>query len=354
MIINCPECGHQVSDRAKTCPSCGIEIAGKITRNPETGEIQFKEEEPAAAVPAPRAPQQPAPKKKKKTGTVVLAVAVVIALALVGAGFYFYKTQESENEQRAYQNAMKSDEPAVLQNYLDMYAQAPQAHRDSIAAHLEALKQVDLDWTNALMSGSKAELEKYMLRHPNSVHNVEAKLQIDSLDWVAACQADTPEAYQAYINAHYEGTHYDEARLAYEHLDAQQVKPEDKQLISTLFQNYYRALSERDEALLTSTLDNVLTSFLHKANATKTDVMQYMHKLYEEDVNKLVYTLNNDWHIDKKEEEAGQYSYSVDFSVDQKTERTDAAKERFCTYKVQAKISTDGKISELNMKKIVQ
>lgn len=352
MIINCPECGHQVSDRAKTCPSCGVEIAGKITRCPNSGKIIFKTDATdAAAAPAP-APT-PAP-KPKKTGKIVIIVAIVMALIVAAVGFYFYTTQETANEQRAYENAMQSDEPAVLQNYLDIYTQAPQAHRDSIAAHLEALKQVDLDWTNALMSGSKAELEKYIQRHPNSVHIVEARLCIDSLDWVAACHADTPEAYQAYINAHYDGTHYDEARLAYEHLDAQQVKPEDKQLISNLFQNYYRALSERDEALLTSTLDNVLTSFLHKANATKSDVMQYMHKLYEEDVNKLVYTLNNDWHIDKTEEEAGQYSYSVDFSVDQKTERTDDTKERFCTYKVQAKISTDGKISELNMKKIVQ
>jgi hypothetical protein len=192
------------------------------------------------------------------------------------------------------------------------------------------------------------------MRHPNSVHVVEAKLQIDSLDWVTACQTDTPEAYQAYINTHHDGAHYDEARQAYEHLDAQQVKPEDKQLVSTLFTNYYRALSERDEALLTSTLDNVLTSFLHKQQATKTDVMQYMHKLYEDDVKSILYTLNNDWKIDKKAEEGGLYSYSVDFSVDQKTDRSDTSRERFCTYKVQAKISPDGKISELNMKKIVQ
>ena len=43
MIIKCPECGHQVSDQAKTCPSCGIEIAGKITRCPDCGEVIFKE-----------------------------------------------------------------------------------------------------------------------------------------------------------------------------------------------------------------------------------------------------------------------------------------------------------------------
>lgn len=30
-IIKCPECGHQVSDKALTCPECGVEIKGKVT-----------------------------------------------------------------------------------------------------------------------------------------------------------------------------------------------------------------------------------------------------------------------------------------------------------------------------------
>ena len=67
------------------------------------------------------------------------------------------------------------------------------------------------------MSGLKSELERFMQRHPNSVHNVEARLQIDSLDWVAACAANTSEAYQAYLTNHYEGAHYDEAMNAYDH-----------------------------------------------------------------------------------------------------------------------------------------
>ena len=44
MIIKCPECGHQVSDRAKTCPSCGVDIAGKVTRCPDCGEYIFKDD----------------------------------------------------------------------------------------------------------------------------------------------------------------------------------------------------------------------------------------------------------------------------------------------------------------------
>ena len=44
MIIKCPECGHQVSDRAKTCPSCGVDIVGKVTRCPDCGEYIFKDD----------------------------------------------------------------------------------------------------------------------------------------------------------------------------------------------------------------------------------------------------------------------------------------------------------------------
>ena len=44
MMIKCPECGHQVSDKAKACPACGFpieELKGKhmlIDYDPETME----------------------------------------------------------------------------------------------------------------------------------------------------------------------------------------------------------------------------------------------------------------------------------------------------------------------------
>ena len=157
MIIKCPECGHQVSDRAKTCPSCGIEIAGKITRCPDCGEYIFKDDrecpnchcsinasasEPAAEQSVvsqsyammpeiPEIPQVEEP--KKKTGHKILwssiVVGFVIALIIVFLGIYFYQKSQQENEMRAYENAMMSAEPAVLQNFLDMYIDATVAHR---------------------------------------------------------------------------------------------------------------------------------------------------------------------------------------------------------------------------------
>ena len=44
MIIKCPECGHQVSDKAPICPSCGVEIAGHLIKCPYCGEIYLKED----------------------------------------------------------------------------------------------------------------------------------------------------------------------------------------------------------------------------------------------------------------------------------------------------------------------
>ena len=44
-IIKCPECGHQISDKAPICPSCGVEIAGKVIKCPNCGEVYFKVQE---------------------------------------------------------------------------------------------------------------------------------------------------------------------------------------------------------------------------------------------------------------------------------------------------------------------
>ena len=44
MIIKCPECGHQVSDKAPVCPSCGVEIAGHLIKCSNCGELYLKEE----------------------------------------------------------------------------------------------------------------------------------------------------------------------------------------------------------------------------------------------------------------------------------------------------------------------
>ena len=254
MIIKCPECGHQVSDRARVCPSCGIDIAGKITRCPDCGEYIFKDEHecpnchcpinvsavpevqapvvpvPPVAVnpenpvdpesPANPSPADPQPKKKSHKGfwsAVVLAF--VLALIIVFLGIYYVQKTQMQNEQRAYENAMMSNEPAVLQNFLDMYIEAPVAHRDSIKVHLEALKKIDRDWDNARISESKKQLLLFIERNPDNVHVREAQLLIDSLDFITAKVGNSMESFKKYMEEHEQGYYYDEAKNEYDRME---------------------------------------------------------------------------------------------------------------------------------------
>ncbi len=385
-IIKCPECGHQVSDKAATCPSCGVGIHGNIKKCPECGEVVFNDHALCPNCHAPIAgkeataaastsqtvetrntvfndaslqddstiatKQQDTKKKKSMTPWVV---AFVLALAVVFIGLYFYKTTLTKNEIDAYENAMQSSEPAVLQSFLDMYNDAPREHRDSVMSHLEMLKKVDSDWNNAVVSNSKSSLLRYIQMHPNSIHNVEAKIKIDSLDWIDASQKNTAEAYQKYIDEHADGMYIDQAQDAFSQIDARKVNSDDKSNISSIFTTFFNALSQNDEVALTSCVDNIMSSFLHKENASKTDVIGYMHKIHQQaNVVKVEYRMNNDWKIDKTDDGTGNFSYTVNFSVDQTIEHSDEGDNSFNTYKVTSKVSPEGKISELNMQRIVQ
>ena len=332
-LIKCPECGHQVSDKAAVCPSCGIAIAG----NPD--------------IVAPQTVAKRESKMPHKSVTIPV-VAGVMALIIVLGGLYLYNNVQDRNEVDAYENAMACDEIAVLQNYLDMYADAPQAHRDSVMAHIALLKKVDTDWDDAVVNNSRQAFENYLRMHPESVHKTEALLKLDSIDWTLASEADTPEAYGKYLAAHADGAHIDEARVKMEKLEKTVISDEEKTKVTSVLTNFFAALGNNDEDALTPTIDVVLNSFLHRAGATKADVISYMKRIHApEDITAISFRTNNDWKIEKIDLGAGECSYVVDFSVDEKIVRTDESKETFSSYKVSAKVSANGKITDLNMKR---
>ena len=254
MIIKCPECGHQVSDRARTCPSCGVDIAGQVIQCPDCGEYIFKDDHECpnchcsinAAAPEPErtiipnnqntqiaqnnpvVPTEVAPEPPKKKSYKgfwsALIIGFVLALIIVLLGIYYAQKTQMENELRAYENAMMSNEPAVLQNFLDMYIEAPVAHRDSIKVHLQALMKIDRDWENARISQSKKDLQLFIDRNPDNVHVREARQMIDSLDFETAKMVDTMESYKKYMEDHEQGFYYDEAKSAYDRLEEEMVR----------------------------------------------------------------------------------------------------------------------------------
>jgi len=398
-IIKCPECGHQISDKAPVCPSCGVEIAGKVTKCPNCGEVYFKEQEmcpnchrpsyvavppvpPVSPSPIPPTPpsqgyterveaakpantpstnpngnasntgnQLPPNGEKKKGNRSILIISFIFAVLVCGIMYYFYDSANKNKEQEAYEYAMQSSDPMVLQSYLDTYKDGDEAHRDSIMAHLNMLQQVDKDWTNAIVSGSKDALEAYLQKYPNSPHKQEAWNKIDSIDWQVAQKENSVDSYQAYLDAHADGSHIEEAENALKKIKSSEVQPEEKQVISGLFRQFFQSINSRNEDGLTATCEDILSSLLGKGSATKSDVITFMHKLYKEDVSNMNWHLNNDYQVKKREVGDQEYEFQVQFTARQDVDKTDGSKTEN-TYKINATVSPDGKISAFNMAKV--
>lgn len=377
-IIKCPECGHQISDKAPVCPSCGVEIAGKIEKCPYCGEVFFKSEgvcphchkpvkaaneivqtevtEPETTTVMPETkPEQPSQgnnsTKKKNTNRTILIISVILAAIVLGVCAYVYNKAQSNNEQEQYEIAMNSNDPMVLQSYLDNFKDAPQEHIDSINAHLERINAQDQEWTNAVVSNSKAALTAYINSHPDSPHRAEALSKIDSIDWAQCSKTNTAEAYQMYIDNHMDGNHYDEAQLALKKLQSTEVSPEERQAIIGTFRQFFMSINSKDEGNLTSTVSDII-NFLGKASATKDDIVSFMHKLYKPEVANLVWSISKDFNIQKTEISDGVYEFNVTFGANQKVTKTDNSTTT-TQYKISAKIDSDGKISDMSMTKIV-
>lgn len=385
-MIKCPECGRQISDKAPFCPNCGVAIAGKIIKCPQCGEIYFKDQEmcpnchhitrlsgtvgitqdqaktstttppPVQRIPTPPTPPTPPvkPETPKKKSHTPIIVAVILAIIVCGGCFYFYNNAKSSKEQEAYEFAMRSDDPLVLQTYLDNYKDAPSEHIDSISAHLSAIKQQDADWSNAVVSGSKQALLDYLSKHPDSDHKVEAQHKIDSLDWAVASNENTVEAIQEYLDEHPNGEHVMDADDAIKQIKATTVQPEEKILVNTALRRFFQAINSRSESSLEASVAPILTDFLGKQDASKEDVVTFMNKIYKDDITNMNWHVNSDQQIDKKEVGDDEYEYTVSFSASQDIERTDASKEKHANYKIKATINTDGVVSAMTMTKILQ
>ena len=403
-IIKCPECGRQISDKAPTCPNCGVEIAGKIIKCPHCGEIYFSSQEmcpncheiasagpaapvtPAASVNPPTPPTPPTPpvppvrqtpmaagnggngnngngrngnnpeneaqqKAKKKNARSILIISLVFSVLVCGILYYFYDNANRNKEKEAYEYAMQSSDPMVLQSYLDTYKDAEEAHRDSIMAHLEMLKSIDQDWTNALVSGSKQALEDYLQKYPNSPHKQEAWNKIDSIDWNVAKAADNVQAYQAYLDAHADGAHIEEAENAMKKAKSRDLQPEEKQMVSGLFRQFFQSINSHNADGLSATCEDILSSLLGKTSATKADVVTFMDKLYKDNVANMNWHINNDYQIKKREVGEEDYEYQVQFSAVQNLDLTDGSKKQN-NFKINAVVSPAGKVSSFNMTQV--
>ena len=380
-ITKCPNCGEVYFNYLEMCPNCqtpnptlvggrgGISPAPSAPvqpaqpvepvtpvqqpARPATTEMSARPANPGMPATPPPPPVRPTaangnggeqnpenkePEKKKGTRS-ILIISLIFSVLVFGILYYLYDNANKNKEMEAYEYAMQSTDPMVLQSYLDTYKDADEAHRDSITAHLDRLKQTDQDWTNAVVSGSKDALQAYLEKYPNSIHKQEAINKIDSIDWNVVKNADTADAYQTYLDDHRDGSHIEEAENALKKVKGRDLQPEEKEFISSLYRQFFQSINAHDGDGLLANCEDILSSLLGKNSAPKSDVVTFMDKLYKEDV------ANMNWHINN------DYEYLVVFTAKQVVDKTDGSKHEQL-FKISSTVSPDLKISSFNMSKV--
>ena len=363
-VIKCPECGHDVSDKAPCCPFCGVEISGNITICPQCGCRYLSSQESCPECHHPNTSEKSAIENKKETGgnknkrNVLIAVfaGIVLLIVIAATAVYIYNNQNDINKEKSeYEFALSSSDTSVLEKYIDTYSgtDAPTEHILMIKKRLNELQEANIAWTNAIVSNSKSALEQYLKEYPNSQYKNVAVHKIDSIDWVAAKQSNTIESYETYIQNQPNGEYYDEASDCIRKIKIQTVQPEEEIMIDMIFRNFFQSLNTKDENTLSDSVNPVLTSFLGKQGATRMDVLSFMNKIYKSNVSHMDWHTNGDYKISKKEIGEQQYEYTVEFNAIQDIQYTDETTERH-NFRILSKVSPDGKIQEFNMRRIIE
>lgn len=365
-LIICPECKNQVSDKAEFCPHCGLKIAGNpdIIGDTQNSSVNIKQQslqtrkdfEQTSSTQQYESDNLGKDRITQKGGNgkskSLIIVSFLVALVIVGTAYYFYNNSQSEKEQEDYEYAMQTDDPMVLKMYLSRYADASQAHRDSVNVRLEMLSQKDTDWMNAVTSGTKNALEDYINNNPNSPHKGEALNKIDSIDFAIASRINSIDSYTKYLQQHPDGKYAGQAQDFLDSRKETEVSNEDIVAAKTIFKHFFQAINSHNESKLLETVSEQLTNFLNKRNATGDDVITFMNKLYKDDVKNLNWHITDDFKFEKVKNEDDSYNLKVEFPAELKMDRTDPNKEKYGKYIISGEISSYGKISKLTMKKV--
>lgn len=378
MIIKCPECGHQVSDRAPICPSCGVEIAGHIVKCGNCGEIHLKSDvtcpnchhnlnageaaeekpqrstwedkadwtekpvQPVRAEPVGQPVQsepvqtavplgddsQPQPQEEKpKKSFGALVVAFLIAAIVCAVMLYMYHDAQASNELKQYELAMKSTEPAILQAYLDAYHDTNPQHATEVQNKLNFLAQQ---------------------KHDNKMkEEQEAQDTSDDSDWQHAVSENSADSYARYKLQHPDGKHGAEADEALKKFARETiVTEEDEARAMTAVRTVLRAINGHSQDKLTAAFASSITYNGQDEESPKA-VVDFMEHLYN-NVDRL------NWYLDSgspkvTKSESQELTITVPARLSQNLKSGNNAQNLF---NVRATIDTEGRITAINFTKL--
>lgn len=311
MLIKCPECGHQVSDKAPLCPQCGVEIAGKISKCHQCGEIYLSEDG--------KCPHCNSLKKNDiPSMTVVSAIPMdeedIIARPIV-------ETTEHENEfaddtGRADTNSMGKGNGN--NTFIISLLIAAIICGVGLYFYKDAVDRMDANENTDIPTA------KYSSETDDKNGDVPAGKSVED---------DIRPSDEVAVSEE-EPVHYE-------------ITPDEKEKATESIRRFLRAINSHDNDALINSVSSFLTSFNGKDNATKYDILQYMEDLYQADVKNLNWHIDSLSNIEKRENAEGQTEYAVILKATKETER-DGGTSRH-KFDIKATVDTDWKISAANI-----
>jgi hypothetical protein len=242
MIIKCPECGHQVSDKAPVCPSCGVEIAGHLVKCFNCGDIYLKED---AVCPNCHHSEsiindehienvitdlieESEEKQQAETESVYSGFEEVIVPAEIE-----HVTEKEYPQVLPVQETIAKEQEAshIEENEVDSKVQSTTKnnHTALFVSLLIALiicavllffykrgneNHEAEEYKIALKSNNKQVLEQYLadyptapLEHVNNVKNLLVQTKQKRDEWGNVVKQNTTEAYKAYLETHPDTPH---------------------------------------------------------------------------------------------------------------------------------------------------
>lgn len=319
-IIRCPECNHEVSDRATACPNCGFPISEAAKQNSTNQSASNPTTQTGQPQAGPNAPQQP--NKTRATSTITIISLLIVALAGAAVWYLFFRGGSDEDERIAYETIIRYEQEdkldsleEALNDYFDLY--------NSDAYHYSQLKELNdrfsterADWSAFNKVASAEAIHQFLDQHPDGFFRNRANDVLDSLSFAEALKADTKEAYEQYINQFGDGKYVRQAENKINDLDHKELTAEETIDVKNALKNHFDALADNDKVAISMTLAHKISSYIGKNDATEQDIFDYMDHIHQSSRN-LVFVVKNA-HVSKVEA-AGKTMYNVHFALEEAT-----------------------------------
>lgn len=298
-----------------------------------------------------QARQTPAePVKRKRTGLIAGLVVAGVLLAGGGAAFYLLKaSQAGEKEQTAYDLLENNYDIEDFEDFLTNYPES--SHTAEVEERMRKLRNMQESWNNICNNGRQSDFVNFKERFEDERYDKMCDDKIDSLDWVDAQRINTEEAYRNYLAVHPNGRYVSEASIAQSTTERFSVDETEKMEVARVLESFFQAFSQNDEPTICAHITPVMDTFLSQRQVTKADVVKTIGNMFTDEIINCTFTTNNDFIVTKVAGNDGGTDYKVDFSVDQRIERSNPGK-TFGSYTATAFLNEQFQIKALTMTEV--